>query len=106
MNFSSSGRTPIEHYLGREPFIWAEETRTAKRLHIGSRLTWKGVLVTVTSFNDADKTLTACSYKREKDRERGDLDVGDFGYFGSNRRSIEASKKYDDGTMERGRPLR
>src|SRR6202035_4791775 len=39
----------IEHYRKRKPFLWAEETKTATRLHVGSRFTWKGEFVTVTS---------------------------------------------------------
>lgn len=89
----------IEKYLGRKPFIWAEETKTATRLHVGSRFTWKGELVTVTSFNDEAGTLTAVTYKREKDNDRRDPKVGSVVYEMGEYRTLEAISKYTDGSF-------
>jgi hypothetical protein len=36
-----------------------------KLLFVHAAFTWKGEVVRVTSFNDADGTMTACSYVRE-----------------------------------------
>lgn len=88
----------IEHMRKRDPFMWAEETRTAKRLCIGSRFTWKGVFVTVTSFDDSAKTLTACSYKRERDTD-GEDGIGKRSYFKGKYRTLEALKECTDGSL-------
>lgn len=92
-----SAALAIEHMLKREPFMWAEETRTTKRLHVDSRLTWKGVFVTVTSFDDKEKTLTACSYKRE--RNDGEDGIGKRSYFKGNYHTLDALKQCADGSL-------
>lgn len=40
------------------------------RLHVGARFKWKGVMVTVTSFDD-DGNAVACSYKDAEQRKVG-----------------------------------
>jgi hypothetical protein len=88
----------LEKFLGREPFIWAED-RTPARLHVGSQFKWKGERVTVTSFAADQKSLTACSYKRELDYESKKLAVGSECYFGGDRRLIEAVADLGDGVV-------
>ncbi len=93
-----SAALSLEKYLGRDPFIWAERTKTPSRLCVGSQFTWKGERVTVTSFDDKKKTLTACSYVRDDDR-RGEQQVGDRCYVMSDYRILEARKDYEDGSF-------
>lgn len=85
----------IEHYLKREPFIWAEEVKTPGRLHVGSDFTWNGERVTVTSFDDKAKSLTACSYKAND----GNEDAGSLIYVGGEYRKVEARKDSADGSI-------
>lgn len=47
-----------EKSTGRKPFVWE-----GKRLFVGASFPWAGEHVTVTSFDAASGTLTACSYK-------------------------------------------
>lgn len=47
----------FEEWTGRKPFMWE-----GSRLHVGRRLTWEGLDVKVTSFQDDKGHLTACSY--------------------------------------------
>jgi hypothetical protein len=92
-----SAAISLEKYLGRSPFIWAERTKTPQRLYVGAVFTWKGERVTVTSFDDAKKTLTACSYTDESydcDDQVGSIDLA-FGEY----RVIEARKDYEDGSI-------
>lgn len=57
----------IEHHLGRTPWIV-----NGQRLAVGSGLTWEGETCKVTSFNDANDTFIACSYKRRAHRDETD----------------------------------
>lgn len=57
----------IEHYLGRKPWLV-----NGQRLAVGSGLTWEGETCKVTSFNDANDTFIACSYKRRAHRDETD----------------------------------
>jgi hypothetical protein len=57
----------IESYLGRKPWVWG-----GKRLARGSKLTWEGMGVEVTSFDDDKDVLRACAYKHvRREREIG-----------------------------------
>lgn len=89
----------IEHYLGRDPFLWADDVKTPSRLHIGSRLKWKGELVTVTSFNDVKKSLVACSYDNLRYRGDEKLKVGDTEYVLGAYREVEAISELPDGSI-------
>lgn len=66
-----------ELHYGREPIIADDVSfspnsaylhggsgRAKERLAVGFSFPWKGYKVTVTSFNDEKKSLTACSYKK------------------------------------------
>jgi hypothetical protein len=95
-----SATISLEKHLDRTPFIWAERTKTPERLHVGSELTWKGERVTVTSFDDKAKTLTACSYQNEKDSDdENDDQVGQRSYILGNYRIVEARTDYEDGSF-------
>ena len=67
----------FENYRGRVPFIWPDADvhhnygggkmgHGIPRLVEGARITWKGELVTITSFNDSATPpyMNACSYAR------------------------------------------
>jgi hypothetical protein len=67
----------LEHYFNRKPFIvdnvsqsWVGNynftERTRGRLAVYARFSWKGERVTVTSFNDKQGYVVACSYKDHK----------------------------------------
>ena len=69
-----------EHYRNRKPFIvnnvdqrWLGSFTPRKRgrLTIGSTCVWLGERITVTSFDDKNKNIIACSYKPQKCDERG-----------------------------------
>lgn len=62
---NASAWKSLESFLGRTPFIWED-----KRLCVGSHFAWLGKRVKVTSFNDDNGTIVACSY------EAGDFDNG------------------------------
>jgi hypothetical protein len=51
----------FESFAERPGVLWEENIRTPERLHVGSRFTWKGVFVTVTSMRK--DSLVACTYK-------------------------------------------
>lgn len=53
-----------ESHTGRKPWLWAEASKTPARLAVGSKFSWCGKLVTITSFNDENDSLIACSYKQ------------------------------------------
>lgn len=83
-----------EQWYGRQPYLWAEWTRTAKRLHVGSRFTWQEHLVTLTSFSEDGLFLTACTYKEDRHRE---TEIGDVEYFDGNYREILNLARSDRG---------
>lgn len=87
---NTSAALSLEKYFGRSPFIWAERTKTPTRLCVGSDLTWRGEKVTVTSFDDARRTLTACSYTNDRSSAN---------YAFAAYRVIEARTDYDDGSI-------
>lgn len=89
-----------EKWQGREPFLWAEETKTATRLYVGAELTWEGHRVTVTSFSADGKYLTACTYKQQKRSHCGE--VGSLEYTHGPRsgyRRLEAVATSDEGHL-------
>ena len=69
----------FEHCVGRKPFMannvdhpyhWLKSmpgrwdiTRPRDRLGLGSKFTWRGKKVTVTSFDDKNGKIIVCSYK-------------------------------------------
>lgn len=59
----------FEKFAGRPPVLWEENAKTPERLHVGSRFTWLGHFVTVTSMR-AD-SLVACTYKDSRPSVRG-----------------------------------
>lgn len=80
-----SAAKAIEHYLGREPFMWAEATKTAKRLFVGAWFTWNGERVKVTSI--AQDHLIACSYVG---------DSRDYSWIDGYREKLETEKVGDN----------
>ena len=85
----------FEHCVGRKPFIadyvdhpyhllrdmpgrW-DITRPRDRLGLGSKFTWQGKEVTVTSFDDKNGKIIACSYK-PREREASCLKCGRGGW--------------------------
>lgn len=62
-DYNLSAAIAFEKHWGRPAWLWAEETKTPKRLHVGAQFLWKGHRVHITSFNDANKSLIACTYK-------------------------------------------
>jgi hypothetical protein len=69
-----SAAKSFEQWKGRKPFITEDaeatmrygrrvESRCGGRLTVDSRFTFRGELLTVTSFSDGGEYLTACTYK-------------------------------------------
>ncbi len=52
-----------ERFFGRKPWWGADRKGNRQRLHVGAGLSWEGLRVEVTSFDDANDALVACSYK-------------------------------------------
>lgn len=74
----------FEHCKGRKPFMMTrvdhptyyvsgifDWTRPRDRLALGSKFIWQGERVTVTSFDDKNGKVIACSYKPQKRDEKG-----------------------------------
>ena len=57
-------------YPSRAGLVVHMNKKTQGRLTLGSRFSWKGFMVEVTSFKDGEGSLTACAYDEIKD-ERG-----------------------------------
>ena len=76
-NGNTSACLAWEHYFGRPTLLWPEATSKPERLTIGSLITWKGLTLKVTSFNDSAKNLIACSHKRV-DPPADFLDLGHY----------------------------
>lgn len=92
-----------EHYMRREPFLWAERTKTPARLHVGERFTWKGQFVTITSFNG--NALTACTYKNDSAHASSKpAEVGEVAYTFDGYRKIEAIAREGEHLMVRYGP--
>lgn len=92
---NSSFVKAFERFRNRKPFLFAWDTKSRKRLYVGCRFSWQGLMPTVTSIDDEKGTLTACTYKYEKSNGKVPI-VGDYDYFaGSYRRvvSIEEHKE-------------
>lgn len=66
-DYNLSAAIAFETWWGRKPWLWSENSKTPKRLHVGERFTWQGHFLTITSFDDAKQTLTACTYKKRDD---------------------------------------
>lgn len=94
-----SAAKALEQYWGRPAWLWAEATKTPERLHVGSHFTWQGHYVKVTSFNDADKSLIACTYKDTSGNYAREGQVGSIDHAFGHYRRIEALKEYFDGTV-------
>lgn len=85
----ASAQQSFERFAGRPGCLWEEDAKTPVRLHVGSRLTWKGQFVTVTSMRV--DSLVACTYQNV-DRVEG-LNIGGIiGYGSGTHRIIESSK--------------
>lgn len=97
-DFNLSAAIAFEKHWGRPAWLWPEETKTPKRLHIGERFHWQGRFVTVTSFNDAKKSLVACTYKDNGERGE-DWQIGRTIYITGEYRRLETFKQYDDGSI-------
>lgn len=84
----------FEHCVGRKPFMadnvdhpWhymsmpgrRDITRPHDRLGLGSQFTWQGKKVTVTSFDDKNGKVIACSYK-PREREASCVSCGRGGW--------------------------
>ncbi len=67
-NACSSGNTSAcvawETHWERPLLAWPEKTAKPERLHIGSQITWQGLTLKVTSFNDDGQYLIACGHRR------------------------------------------
>lgn len=66
-DYNLSAAIAFETKWGRKPWLWSEDSKTPKRLHVGERFTWQGHFVTITSFDDAKQSITACTYKERDD---------------------------------------
>lgn len=59
----------FESYQKRKPWLWAEQTKTPSRLHVGARFHWEGLLVEVTSMDDNADHIIACNYESSQERK-------------------------------------
>lgn len=59
-----------ESHCNRKPWLWPEATKTPARLYVGAKFTWNNQTVEVTSFNDANGSLTACAYAKKEEYPR------------------------------------
>ncbi len=89
-----SAAKAFEHAIHRTPWQWKEKSNKLERLAVGSRFTWRGTIVTVTSISDKDDTLIACAY----DKTGGD-EAGSIGYHEGAYRRTESIITQDDGTI-------
>lgn len=48
-----------EHHFGRPALLWPEKTSKPERLSVGSLITWEGLSLRITSFNNTGKLLVA-----------------------------------------------
>ncbi|MFZ2281852.1 MAG: hypothetical protein WAW39_28895 [Prosthecobacter sp.] len=48
-----------EHHFGRPALLWPEKTSKPERLYIGSLITWEGLSLKITSFNNSEQHLIA-----------------------------------------------
>lgn len=69
----ASAYQSFEHFAGRPGVLWEQNAKTPERLHVGSRFSWKGCFVEVTSMRK--DSLVACTYKDSCDSIKG-LKVG------------------------------
>ena len=87
----------FENFAGRPGVLWEEDANIPKRLHVGSRFTWKGHYVTVTSLRS--DSLIACTYKDARARVSGikvGATISDYSARENKHYVITASKR--DGT--------
>lgn len=72
----------FEQYHNRKPFIvgdvlqvwrYQDTHRNRGRLAVGTHFTWQGARATVTSFDDKNGKVIACTYKPQERDERGYL---------------------------------
>jgi len=82
----------FEHYAGRPAALWSESVKTPERLSIGSRFTWQGAFLTVTSMRRDH--LVACTYKPGSEYH-SDLRVGDIDRIGDEAELAAARKQAD-----------
>lgn len=85
----------FEQWFKRPAYLWPERTKNPERLCVGSRFTWQGHLVTVTSFADDGQSLIACTYKDASDSQ--DDEVGRVQYAFREYRRIEAISRSEEG---------
>jgi hypothetical protein len=69
----ASAVNSFERFAERPGVLWEQDVRTPERLHVGSRFSWKGRFVEVTSMRK--ESLVACTYKDSRDLIK-DLKVG------------------------------
>lgn len=68
MNHASAQQS-FEQFANRPACLWEEDAKLPVRLHVGSRFTWKGYFLTVTSMRS--DSLVACTYKDYESPVRG-----------------------------------
>jgi len=93
------GHTPAcisyERWADRPAALWAENVKTPTRLHVGSRFTWEGCSVTITSMKH--EHFIACSYA--DDPYTDELTIGSPSYIHGDKRIIEAFKHVEGGGL-------
>lgn len=58
-----------EHYFDRPALLWPEKSAKPELLHIGSLITWEGLQLKITSFNNAEAHLIACGPSEQDDKK-------------------------------------
>jgi hypothetical protein len=69
----ATAQQSFENFAVRPAVLWEEDIKTPFRLHVGSKFTWRGRHVTVTSMRE--DSLVACTYKAYRSPIQG-LKVG------------------------------
>lgn len=72
-NNHASAYQSFEQFAGRPAVLWEEDAKSPVRLHVGSRFTWRGYFVEVTSMRQ--DSLVACTYKDVRETGKG-IEVG------------------------------
>ncbi len=98
----ASAYQSFEQFAERPAVLWEEDAKLPVRLHVGSRFTWRGYFVEVTSMRQ--ESLVACTYKDVLETGKG-IEVGatidDYSRCEKKHWVITNSKRDGDATMLR-----
>ena len=94
---NTSAAIAMEKWFERPAVLWAEKTKTPERLYVGSKFTWDGRVVQITSMRD--DSLVACTYTAHSHSGRNRAEVGTFDYFDGDYRKVLQRKDAENGNV-------